>query len=262
MHQAIARRIEPMADQPPPHAESESYDLMQSQLAQVARLATVAEMASAMAHEINQPLTAIAAYASALQRLIGSSDHAMEQSREIAREIGEQALRAGNVVKRIRALVKHTEFDLQVIDCNEMVHELMVLAEPLARAHSIQLDLELRAQPLPIRGDALQLQLLMLNLVHNSIEAIDAHRPAYRSITIAAQLTAAGEVELVVEDTGGGIPPQIRESLFRPFATTKTHGTGLGLLACQRIAHAHDGELRIDDQPGIGARIAVRLPAP
>lgn len=239
---------------------TDTHDLMQSQLAQVARLAIVAEMASAMAHEINQPLTAIAAYASALQRLIGTSTEAVAQAKEIAGEIGEQAIRAGNVVKRIRALVKHTAFDLQDTDCNETIRDLMLLAEPLARAHSIQVDLELAPSPLVVRADALQMQLLLLNLVHNSIEAIDGHKPRYRSITIASRLSSTGHVEISVEDTGGGIPPQIRESLFKPFATTKDHGTGLGLLACQRIAHAHGGELRVDDRPGVGARIAVRLP--
>ena len=238
----------------------EELGLLQSQLEKVARLAIVAEMASAMAHEINQPLTAIAAYASALQRLIGTSDEAVEQVREISREIGEQALRAGNVVKRIRALVKHTEFDLQPTDCNHTLRDLMVLAEPLTRAHSIQLDLELAQSPLIVRADALQLQLLMLNLVHNSIEAIEAHQPTLRCINIAAGTSEPEHVELSVEDTGGGIPPEIRESLFRPFATTKTHGTGLGLLACQRIAHAHRGDLVITDRPGRGTRIAFRLP--
>lgn len=243
------------------HGEPQTFDLMQSQLAQLARLAVVAEMASAMAHEINQPLTAIAAYASALERLIGVSDGVPGQSRDIAHEIGEQALRAGNVVRRIRALVKHTEFELQPIDGNEAVRDLLILAEPLARAHSIAIGLALSPTPLPIRGDALQLQLLLLNLVQNAIEAVAAHAPPVRAITLGSRASGMGEVELFVEDTGGGIPPGFRESLFRPFATTKPHGTGLGLLACQRIAHAHGGELNIDDRPGVGACIAVRLPA-
>jgi len=238
------------------------HDLLHAELSQVARLAVVAEMASAMAHEINQPLTAIAAYSSALQRLIGSSEEAIRQARDIAAEIGAQALRAGDVIKRIRALVKHTDFDLQPTDCNHMIRDLLILAEPLARAHRIELALELAPALHRVRADALQLQLLLLNLVHNSIEAIDAHQPQDRRIKISSEQLSPSHVQLSVTDTGGGIPSAIRESLFKPFATTKEHGTGLGLLACQRIAHAHRGELLVDDQPGIGARLSVRLPVP
>lgn len=221
----------------------------------------MAEMASAMAHEINQPLTAIAAYSSALQRLIGSSAETVEQCREIAREIGEQALRAGNVVRRIRALVKHTEFDLQPADCNHTIKDLMLLAEPLARAHDIALDLEIASEPTFVKADPLQLQLLLLNAIHNSIDAIEAHGATKRQITIGSRFISALDVEIFVADTGGGIEAAMRESLFHPFATTKAHGTGLGLLACQRIAHAHGGELTLHDQPGIGARLSVTLPS-
>ena len=242
-------------------AESPGHELLQAELAQVARLAAVAEMASAMAHEINQPLAAIVAYSSALQRVIGTSAEAVAAASEIAHEIGEQALRAGTVVRRIRALIKHTEFDLQPIDCNHAIRDLMLLAEPLARVHRIKIELRLAAEPAIVRADTLQLQLLLLNLLHNAIEAIEESAPADRRITFGSRVVSATEIELSIADTGGGIPQSVRSSLFRPFATTKRHGTGLGLLACQRIAHAHGGDLRVDDEPGVGARLSVHLPA-
>ena len=251
-----------MSNSQRPHAgDADAPRLLHSELAQIARLAIVAEMASAMAHEINQPLTAIAAYSSALQRLIGTSAETVEQCREIAREIGEQALRAGNVVRRIRALVKHTEFDLQPADCNHTIEDLMLLAEPLARAHDIALGLELASGPTFVKADTLQLQLLLLNAIHNSIDAIESRHSTKRQITIGSRIVSAHEVEIFVADTGGGIEEAMRESLFRPFATTKAHGTGLGLLACQRIAHAHGGELKLHDQPGVGTRLSVHLPS-
>jgi two-component system sensor histidine kinase DctS len=241
-------------------AKVPEYELLHAELAEVARLAAVAEMASAMAHEINQPLAAIAAYSSALERILGTSPESVADARAIAHEIGEQALRAGTVVGRIRALIKHTEFEVQPVDCNQAIQDLVPLAEMLARFHRIRIELDLAAKPPMVRADALQLQLLLLSLVQNSIDAIESASPANRRITFSSRVVAADDVELSVADTGGGIPQSIKESLFRPFATTKRHGTGLGLLACQRIAHAHGGDLRVDDDPGIGARLTVRLP--
>ena len=235
-------------------------DQLSEQLARVARLAIVAEMASAMAHEINQPLAAIATYAAALQRLIGPSVESLDEARGVARQIAAQALRAGNIVHRVRELVKHSEFELRGTSCNESVRDLLMLAEPLANAHRIAISLEL-ADGLPIiYADPLQLQLLLLNVVHNAIDAIESHQPQDRRITIGSRPHPPADVEIWIADTGGGIPDSILEQLFRPFVTTKPHGTGLGLLACQRIARAQGGEFGFENRLGFGARFHVRIP--
>ena len=239
---------------------AEQPGLLQAQLSQLARLAVVAEMASAMAHEINQPLTAIATYSSVLRRLIGTPGESAEQAREIAGEIGAQAMRAAAVVKRIRGLVGHSNFEPRPTDCNEAIQNLIDLAQPLASAHDVRIDLELAASLPPVLVDALQFQLLLWNIVQNSIEAIGGHQRPDRRITINSRIEGDALVEISVSDTGGGIPEAISVQLFKPFATTKANGTGLGLLACQRIAQLHGGQLQVDNRPGIGARLSVRLP--
>jgi two-component system sensor kinase FixL len=233
---------------------------LEGRLVQVARLAAIAEMASAMAHEINQPLAAIATYAAALQRIISSPDAPLEPARDIAREIAAQALRAGNILNRMREIVRHSGVDLQLISCSDTVRDLLVLAEPLARAHRITIDLQLTEHLPKVRADPLQLQLLLLSVVHNAIDAIETHHPDDRRITIGSRLAAPTRLELSVADTGGGIADELRERLFQPFVTTKPNGTGLGLLACQRIAHAMGGDFGFDSRPGAGSVFYVRIP--
>lgn len=233
---------------------------LEGRLVQVARLTAVAEMASAMAHEINQPLAAIATYASALQRMISLPEAPLEEARDIAGEIAAQALRAGNILNRMREIVRHSGVDLQLISCSDTVRDLLVLAEPLARAHRIAIDLQLTDDLPKVRADPLQLQLLLLSVVHNAIDAIETHHPDDRRITIGSRLASPTRLELSVGDTGGGIADELRERLFQPFVTTKPNGTGLGLLACQRIAHTMGGDFGFDSRSGAGSVFYVRIP--
>jgi C4-dicarboxylate-specific signal transduction histidine kinase len=229
-------------------------------LYRAARLATVGELLSGIAHEINQPLAAITTFAGALRRSVGPDPKAVEQARAIAEAIAAQALRAAEVVRRVRSLVKHTEFHLQFTDVNDTVREVMTLAEPLAEAHGVALRLALAATLPRVRADAIHVQLLLLNLIQNAIEAIEAHRSVDRRIVICTVSRETHEVEVSVEDTGGGMTTEVEAQLFRPFNTTKPQGVGLGLLSCQRIAEAHQGRLRAENFPGVGARFSLTLP--
>jgi C4-dicarboxylate-specific signal transduction histidine kinase len=241
-------------------AAQHEFSALQDRLSHVARLVAIGEIASGIAHEINQPLAAITSYAGALQRTIDANRDAVQQAQEIADAIAAQALRAGEVVRRVRMLVKHANFEFRSTCINDTVRDVMILAEPLAKAHQVAVTLEL-ADSLPrLRADAIQLQLLLLNLVRNSIEAIDANGSTDRRITIRSTWRPAQGVDVSVEDTGGGISPKALENLFRPFNTTKPQGVGLGLLSCQRIAEAHGGTLNVESLAGTGARFSLILP--
>jgi two-component system, LuxR family, sensor kinase FixL len=233
----------------------------QDQLSRAAHLATVGEMLSGIAHEINQPLTAITTLAGALRRTIGDQGTAATQAQEIADAIAAQALRAAKVVHRVRTLVKQANLNLQATAVNDTVRELMNLAEPIAKARGVTISVELAHQLPLVRADGTYLQLLLLNLIQNSAEAIEAHQSLDRRIAIRTSARPPQEVEIAVEDTGGGIAPEIRATLFRPFNTTKPQGVGLGLLACQRIAQVHGGRLSAENSQGAGARFSLVLPA-
>jgi C4-dicarboxylate-specific signal transduction histidine kinase len=236
------------------------YNALHERLSHVARLVAIGEMASGIAHEINQPLAAITTFPGALQRIIDANSDEARQAQEIADAIAGQALRAGEVVRRVRTLVKHANFEFRSTCINETVRDVMILVEPLAKAHQVALKLELAANLPRLRADAIQLQLLLLNLVRNSIEAIDANGSTDRRITIRSIWRPAQGVDVSVDDTGGGISTVALENLYRPFHTTKPQGAGLGLLSCQRIAAAHGGTLNAESFAGTGARVSLTLP--
>jgi C4-dicarboxylate-specific signal transduction histidine kinase len=233
---------------------------LQEQLSRAARLVTVGDVVSGIAHEINQPLGAITTYAGALRRSIDSKPDAVQRAKDIAEAIAAQAMRAAEVISRVRRLSSHTAFEPRSTDVNETIREAMTLAQAVARARGVTLSLELATDVPKVRADAIQLQLLLLNLIHNAIEAIDSHQSVDRRVTIRSRRQSAHGVELIVEDTGGGIAPEIRDHLFHPFHTTKPHGVGLGLLSCQRIAQTHGSTLAVEKVDGVGARFSLVLP--
>ncbi len=215
---------------------------------------------SGIAHEINQPLSAITTFAGALRRCIDQGPKGVEQAQAIVDAIEEQALRAAEVLRRVRSLVKHTKFQFHCTSVNDTVREVMTLAEPLAKAHGVALSLRLDSKLPQVCADAIHLQLLLLNLIQNAIDAIEANHPPVRKIVIGTAVQAAQAIDISVEDTGGGISSDVEAQLFRPFNTGKPQGVGLGLLSCQRIAEAHQGRLSVENSPGAGARFRVTLP--
>lgn len=234
----------------------------QDRLTHVARLSTMGEMAAGLAHEINQPLAAITTYAQACQRLIAEGE-ALDAAdiRESLAQISQQALRAGEVIRRLRTFVANREVRREPIGCNRLIEDLLALARPDLRAHDVRLILDVQPELPEVMADAVQLQQVLINLFRNAIDATLHNGAAQREITLRA-VAAKDGVEISVHDHGPGVEPGALASLFNPFFTTKANGTGLGLAISRTIVNAHGGKLAHRSEPGGGACFYFTLPAP
>jgi len=240
-------------------AEDEARQ-MQDRLTHFSRLSTMGEMAAGLAHEINQPLTAIATYAQASQRLLGQPDHDDADIAAALEQINAQALRAGEVIRRLRAFVKNREVKREPIDCARLLDDLSTLAETDARLHNVQLRIEVGEKLPLVHADPIQLQQVILNLVRNAIDAMLGIVDGEREVVLAARLTPQGEVEFSVADRGPGLAPGAVEHIFNPFFTTKATGTGLGLAISRSIVRAHAGRLWHTPNAGSGLIFHFTLP--
>jgi two-component system sensor kinase FixL len=240
------------------HAEEEAQRTRE-RLTHVSRLSTMGEMAGGLAHEINQPLTAITVYAQACARLLEHGAEHVDEMREALAQISAQAIRAGEVIRRLRAMVKQHATRRATIDCNQIVRELITLAGPDARANDIALRLELAPDPLPVCADVVQIQQVLLNLIRNAIDATLAVAQSARRIDIRTALLD-DEVEVNVVDYGCGLTQEARERLFEPFFTTKSSGTGLGLSISRGIVRDHGGRLQCAPNPQGGSAFSFTLP--
>jgi two-component system sensor kinase FixL len=232
----------------------------QERLTHVGRLSTMGEMATGLAHEINQPLTAIATYAQAAVRMM-DAPHGADRGelRDALVQITAQALRAGEVIRRLRAFVKNRAAQTESVDLNRLIQDLRVLAEPDARINDVRLTLQLDPRVQRVSADPVQIQQVLLNLVRNAIDATLEAATAEREIVISTR-TLPQEVEVAVIDHGGGIPQAVAAQLFNPFFTTKAEGTGLGLAISRSIIRAHRGKLSHRPTPGGGTTFLFTLP--
>jgi two-component system, LuxR family, sensor kinase FixL len=234
--------------------------LAQDRLTQVARLATAGEMAAGVAHEINQPLTAITTYARACERYLAKPEPDLAEAADAVREIAAEGLRAGEIIRRLRRMVRLDAPDTRTrIDLNELVEELRSLLESDARAHDAHLRIELDSGLPEVTGNGLQLQQVVLNLVRNAFEALLDRPSATRHVTVSTGVADDG-IEIRVDDNGPGIDPGIAGKLFDPFSTTKATGTGLGLSMCRTIVQSHGGNISTNKLNPHGTRFVVRLP--
>jgi two-component system sensor kinase FixL len=219
------------------------------------------EMAAGLAHEINQPLAAIATYAQACQRFVRSPNRDDADVLEALEQISVQALRAGEVIRRLRNFVKNREVKREPVDCNRLLDDLRTLAETDARLHNVRLRIE-AAPGLPsVYADPIQLQQVVLNLVRNAIDAMSEAPETRREVLLSTRQLPDGEIEIIVADHGSGLAPEAAEHLFNPFFTTKSGGTGLGLAISRSIVRAHGGRLWHTPNEGTGARFHFTLPA-
>jgi two-component system, LuxR family, sensor kinase FixL len=241
-------------------SEDEARQL-QERLTHFARLSTMGEMAAGLAHEINQPLSAIATYAQACQRFVRSPHRDDADVLEALEQINAQALRAGEVIRRLRNFVKNREVKREPVDCNRLLDDLRTLAETDARLHNVRLRIDAEADLPTVYADPIQLQQVVLNLVRNAIDAMVDLPETRREVLLSTRQTAEGEVEIVVADHGSGLAPEADQHLFNPFFTTKSGGTGLGLAISRSIVRAHGGRLWHTPNEESGARFHFTLPA-
>jgi C4-dicarboxylate-specific signal transduction histidine kinase len=232
----------------------------QAGIAHAARLSTLGGMAAGLAHEINQPLAAIVSYASGSARRIRADDVSPAALLDVVESIADEALRAGEILRRIREFVRNAEASRARADINLLVKEALHFAEMEARELGIALRLALAPRPLDVEVDAIQLEQVILNLVRNGFEAMDgAGAPRELCIETGARDDAA--VELIVRDTGIGVAQGTAGHMFEPFFTTKREGLGLGLHISRSIIEAHGGHLWAVPSPPRGTAFHVLLPA-
>jgi two-component system sensor kinase FixL len=234
---------------------------LHGRLLNVSRMATIGEMAAGVAHELNQPLTAIANYAHACERLLSRADGDGADLREALRQIAVQTWRAADILRRLRALARSQSAEHTPASLNALVRELYELMQTDALAHAVQLTLDLAPQLPEVWVEPGQIQQALLNLVRNSLDALASGAPAGAGhIIIRTRLTAEGEVQLSVMDDGPGVPPAAIKRIFDPFFSTKENGTGLGLAITHTIARAHGGSLAHRPNVPSGACFDILLP--
>lgn len=224
------------------------------------RLTTMGEMAAAMAHEINQPLAAIANYASAATRLLDTGPDGIEDVRAALTRINEQSHRAGEIIRKLRSFVKPEAASLEVTGVETIVDDIQALAEMDARANSMALTIDVATNLPEVVADGLQIQQVLLNLLRNGIDAMKDCAPDDRRIELHSYISAPDEIRIDVIDRGHGIPKSVQDNLFIPFFTTKSGGMGMGLAISQTIVKSHGGQLGFESNPGGGTTFFVTLP--
>ncbi|HVY04737.1 MAG TPA: MASE1 domain-containing protein [Burkholderiales bacterium] len=240
-------------------AEREA-DQQRVELMHLSRVAVLGELSGALAHELNQPLTAILSNAQTAQRLLAKDPLDLPELREILREIVGEDKRAGEIIRRLRALFRKDDTHFQVLDINSLVEEALTLAYGNLATRQIRIVQQLCQQPVLTRGDRVQLQQVLLNLIINACEAMDASPDSTRELTLRTEPLADGRAQIVVTDSGPGIPAPTLQKLFEPFFTTKTQGLGLGLSISRSIVAAHSGQILAHNNVGRGATFRIELP--
>jgi len=228
------------------------------ELAHMGRVATVGELAAAVSHELRQPLMAIRANAEAGTMLMARAPRDLEEAQEIFRAIVADTSRAANVIDHIRLLLRKSEPTMDVVDLNEICSHAAALLQRDAGLRQTHLDLDLHYGELPVRGDPVQLQQVIINLVLNALDAASTSAST-KLVTISTR--AAGDVaDLLVRDTGPGISPELQQRIFEPFFSTKSQGLGMGLVIVRSILERHKGRVRAENDAGGGALFRVSLP--
>lgn len=231
---------------------------LQSELVHVSRLTALGEMASALAHEINQPLSAIANYLQGSADLLERNPIPADKLRAALDKASAQALRAGDIIHRLREFVARGETERHVESLSKLIEEASALALVGAKEHGISVRYRMEPDADLVCADRVQIQQVVLNLIRNAVDAME--ETPQRRLVIATR-TLEGQVEVSVADTGPGISPKVADQLFQPFVTTKRTGMGVGLSISRTIIEAHGGHLRAESNPEGGATFRFTLPS-
>jgi len=229
-------------------------------LAHVTRVSTMGELAASLAHELNQPLTAILSNAQAAQRFLAAQPARVEELREILDDIVQDDSRASEVIQRMRALVKKEELAFAPLDLAGVVHEVAALIHSDAILHGVRILLEFNPDLPPVRGDKVQLQQVVLNLLLNAFDAMRDSPANERVVAVRVELAAVRTVRVSVRDSGTGLTGDKLDQIFQPFYTTKRDGLGMGLSISRSIIDAHGGRLWADNNPDRGSTFYFTVP--
>jgi two-component system, LuxR family, sensor kinase FixL len=244
-----------------PERDAQEQQLrLRERLIVASRLAMVGEIAAGVAHEVNQPLAAITNYAWACNRLLGASVPDIAEVRTALQEIGTQAVRAGDAIRRLRRLARTPDMRRESTSLNTLIGEVADLVRSDATRHEVRYELDLAEHLPPLNLDSGQIQQALLNLLWNALHALSRSATSPRQVRIGTRINVERQVEIDVCDNGPGVPQEYSGRLFEPFFTTKPEGTGLGLAMSRTIAEAHGGTLQYRANTPSGACFVMRLP--
>lgn len=232
-----------------------------AEVAHIGRVSTAGELAASMAHELNQPLGAILSNAEAAEMFLNQEPPALGEVREILADIRKDDQRAGDVIHRMRALLRRHEMETELLDINGLAEEAVKLVYADAVLRRTELSVGLASGLPPVKGDRVHLQQVLLNLILNGMEAMATIPPGQRELVVRTEQGENGTVKIAVSDSGPGIPPDKLPKLFEPFFTTKKEGLGMGLSIARTIVEAHRGQIWAKSNSGVGATFYVTLPA-
>jgi two-component system, LuxR family, sensor kinase FixL len=231
-----------------------------AELAHVARISTMGELAASLAHELNQPLTAILSNAQAALRFMTSKPADLEEVREILHDIVKDNSRAGDVIRRMRALVKKEALEFSTLDLASLLRDVIALVHSDAILQNVRVTYELDDDLPPVRGDKVQLQQVVLNLLLNAFDAMNECPASEREVKLKTERQDAELIKVAVSDRGTGLSGDKLDKIFQPFYTTKGEGLGMGLSICRSIIEAHGGHLWAENNADHGATFYFTLP--
>jgi C4-dicarboxylate-specific signal transduction histidine kinase len=238
----------------------EALDKARSELAHVARIATLNALTASIAHEVNQPLSGIITNASTCRRMLDGNPPNIEGARETARRIIRDGNRASDVITRLRALFSKKDFTLEPLDLNEATREVIALSLSDLQRNRVVLLSNLAENLPPVMGDRVQLQQVVLNLLRNASDAMGTIQDRPRELLIRTERDEEDRVRLSVKDAGIGLTPETADKLFEAFYTTKTDGMGIGLSVSRSIIERHQGRLWAEQNAGPGATFSFSVP--
>ena len=240
-------------------AEQEAQNLRR-EIAHVGRVSMMGQLASALAHEINQPLGAILRNAEAAELFLQNASPDLDEIRAILADIRKDDQRAGSVIDRMRGLLKRQNLDKRPVDVRELVGEVVALVHSDAAARHVKLELAVADNLPPVFGDLVHLQQVLLNLMVNGMDALDEANREDRRVSVTAALDGPKSVEIAVSDSGRGVPADKLTHNFDPFFTSKANGMGMGLPISRTIIEAHNGRLWAENRNEGGASFRFTLP--
>jgi signal transduction histidine kinase len=220
----------------------------------------IGQLSAALAHEINQPLSAILRNAEAAALFLQHPTPDLHEISAILEDIRKDDQRAGEVIDRMRALLRREAVAMAPLDVREVLGDVAALLRPDAAARQVVLELAVPADLGPVRGDRVQIQQVLLNLILNAMDALDGLGDRSRSVSVTARRDEEGSVEFSVRDSGCGIAVDQLARIFEPFFTTKTKGIGMGLSLSRSLVEAHGGRLWAENNAGVGATFRFTLP--